>query len=153
MEQQQLNLYRTTNGFKQNHKTTRLICSNCGSAFLANRKTAKYCSNSCRSQKWAVKNKKRIITLAVPADIDEAYLNKVKQMLVNYEASPDHKESSGTTRTVQMEQFENEAAIRSYLYNAGYKDFKIPLHEQGIYYDEGLSITKLKDCWEIKITA
>lgn len=151
--QQELSLYRTTNGFKQNHKTTSLVCTNCGTRFLANRKTAKYCSNSCRPQFWMSKNNKRIITLAVPEDIDEAYLEKIKQMLVNYKSEPKLKNGNTPVRTIQVEKFENESAVRRYLFSSGFSDFKIPLHDQGIYYDEGLSITKMQDGWEIKITA
>ncbi|MDA8886854.1 hypothetical protein N9I68_04680, partial [Bacteroidia bacterium] len=62
--------------------------------FLANRKTAKFCSSSCRSQFWMAKNNKKVITISVPADIDDAYLEKIKNMLINYKPSVDAEEST-----------------------------------------------------------
>ena len=82
--QLELGMFRTTKGFRTNHKSTELVCENCNAAFLANRKNARFCSSSCRSQFWLNKNEKKVITLAVPADIDDDYLEEVKSMLLNY---------------------------------------------------------------------
>jgi glucan phosphorylase len=35
--------------------------------------------------------------------------------------------------------------------NSGFPDYKIPKHDLGIYYDDGLSITKFEDGWQVKI--
>ncbi|MFT5725301.1 MAG: hypothetical protein ACI9JN_002425, partial [Bacteroidia bacterium] len=82
--QLELGMFRTTKGFRTNHKSTELVCENCNASFLANRKNARFCSSSCRSQFWLSKNDKKVITLAVPADIDDDYLDDVKAMLLNY---------------------------------------------------------------------
>jgi hypothetical protein len=151
--QQQIALYRTTKGFKQNHKTTQLKCQNCDSAFLANRKTAKFCSSSCRSQFWMSKNDKKVITIAVPVDIDDAYLEKIKNMLVNYkkQAGSNSQDSSVQTNSNHEELFSTEKDMREFLFNAGYSDFKTPKHDHGIYYDEGLTIKKIQEGFMVKI--
>ncbi|MDB4106963.1 hypothetical protein OAD66_02975 [Bacteroidia bacterium] len=150
--QQQITLFRTTKGFQQNHKTTELKCTHCKQDFLANRKTAKFCSSSCRSQFWMAKNNKKVITISVPADIDDAYLEKIKNMLINYKPSVDAEEST-PIKTKQEESFNSEKELRDFMKQAGFSDYKIPKHDMGIYYDEGLSIKKLDDSWEVRIVA
>ena len=112
--QQQIALFRTTKGFQQNHKTTALKCTNCKQDFLANRKTAKFCSSSCRSQFWMKKNQKKVITIAVPIDIDDAYLEKIKGMLENYKASPSPESvNTSSLRSHHEEVFASEKEFKN----------------------------------------
>lgn len=148
--QQQIALYRTTKGFQQNHKTSALKCKNCSQDFLANRKTAQFCSSSCRSQFWMAKNQKKVITIAVPIDIDDAYLEKIKSMLENYKSTPNTAKHK-PLRTQQNETFETEKDVREFMTQAGLLDYKIPKHDMGIYYDEGLTIKKTEGGFHVKI--
>jgi predicted transcriptional regulator YheO len=150
--QQQMALYRTTKGFQQNHKSTALKCQNCNQEFLANRKTAKFCSSSCRSQFWMTKNKKKVITIAVPIDIDDAYLEKIKSMLENYKSTADTQEKM-PLKSHHNEMFSTEKELRAFMAQAGFTDYKIPKHDLGIYYDEGLTIKKTEAGFEVKIMA
>ena len=151
--QQQIQLFRTTKAFQQNHKVTALVCQNCEQEFLANRRTAKFCSSSCRSQFWLSKNKKKVITLAVPSDIDEAYLEKIKNMLVNYKAAGSAAEDTHVQHTYHEETFESEQDLRNFMAHAGFTDYKVPKIDQGIYYDEGLTIRKTQGGWLVKIAS
>jgi len=151
--QNELNLFRQTKGFQHNHKTTALKCTNCKQDFLANRKTAKFCSNSCRSQYWMTKNDKKVITLAVPMDIDEAYLEKIKSMLINYKSTKDSEVLHAPIQTYHEEVFQTEKELRSFMDQAGFTDYKIPKHDLGIYYDDGLTIRKFEEGWEVKIAS
>lgn len=149
--QQEMGLFRTTKSFQQNHKTSELKCQNCEQGFLANRKTAKFCSSSCRSQFWMTKNKKKVITIAVPIDIDDAYLEKIKSMLENYK--PTDVEENTPIRSHHKETFETEKDLRQFMAQNGRDDYKIPKHDMGIYYDEGLTIKKTEDGFQVKILA
>ncbi|MGB0850050.1 MAG: hypothetical protein ACPGTP_02285 [Bacteroidia bacterium] len=148
-----MNFYRTTKGFQTNHKSTALTCQNCNEDFLANRKTAKFCSSSCRSQFWMAKNQKKVITIAVPIDIDDAYLEKIKDMLANYKSGKARVKEEPVVKTRQIESFETEQELREFMTKAGYSDYKVPKHDMGIYYDEGLTIKKHEDTFEVKIVA
>ena len=148
--QQEIALFRTTKGFQQNHKTTELKCKCCKSHFLANRKTAQFCSSSCRSNFWMTKNQKKVITIAVPIDIDESYLEKIKNMLINYKTTKIVQDSTPVIRRHE-ERFNSEKDLREFMKNSGFPDYKIPKHDLGIYYDDGLSITKFEDGWQVKI--
>jgi hypothetical protein len=151
--QQQIALYRTTKGFQQNHKTSALKCKNCKQDFLANRKTAKFCSSSCRSQFWMTKNMKKVITIAVPIDIDEAFLEKIKNILINYKSENSEDSTSLPPKIMRHEQiFATEKELRGFMKNTEFDDFKIPKHDMGIYYDKGLSITKYEEGWEVKVS-
>ena len=150
--QQQIALFRTTKGFQQNHKTTALKCTNCKQDFLANRKTAKFCSSSCRSQFWMSKNQKKEITIAVPIDIDDAYLEKIKGMLENYKSTPNSINPS-SLRSHHEEIFASEKELREFMAQAGFSDYKIPKHDMGIYYDKGLTIKKTDNTFEVRISA
>ncbi|MBR9861360.1 hypothetical protein GYB22_11550 [bacterium] len=151
--QQQIPLYRTTKGFQHNHKVTALKCENCDQEFLANRKTAKFCSSSCRSQFWLSKNKKKVITIAVPADIDDAYLEKIKNMLVNYKSNVSATLEHSNPHTFHEEVFDTEQDLRSFMSQAGFTDYKVPKIDHGIYYDEGLTIRKTEEGWMVKIAS
>ena len=148
--QQEIALFRTTKGFQQNHKTTELKCKCCKSHFLANRKTAQFCSSSCRSNFWMTKNQKKVITIAVPIDIDESYLEKIKNMLINYKTNKIVQDSTPVIRRHE-ERFNSEKDLREFMKNSGFPDYKIPKHDLGIYYDDGLSITKFEDGWQVNI--
>lgn len=166
--QLELGMFRTTKGFRTNHKSTELVCENCHAPFLANRKNARFCSSSCRSQFWLNKNDKKVITLAVPADIDDEYLEEVKAMLMNYKKGDRlNLASKGDAATQQGQQksqepvslmrketmvFEEVTDLRDYLKNEGFEDYKVPKIDNGIYYDEGLSIKKVEEGWETMIS-
>lgn len=152
--QQQIQLFRTTKAFQHNHKVTALKCQHCDQEFLANRRTAKFCSSSCRSQFWLSKNKKKVITLAVPADIDDAYLEKIKTMLVNYKAAGSAAVEQSTQHTTYHEEFfGSEQELRQFMAQAGFNDYKVPKIDQGIYYDEGMTIRKTEEGWQVKIAS
>lgn len=151
--QHQMSFYRTTKSFQNNHKTTALVCQNCNEDFLANRKTAKFCSSSCRSQFWMTKNQKKVITIAVPIDIDDAYLEKVKDMLANYRSGAQNTRKAPEVKAKRIESFATEQELREFMQSVGYSDYKIPKHDMGIYYDKGLTIKKQEDCFEVKIVA
>ncbi|MCB9262487.1 MAG: hypothetical protein H6607_08950 [Flavobacteriales bacterium] len=164
--QLELGMYRTTKGFKTNHKSTELICENCESAFLANRKNARFCSSSCRSQFWLNKNDKKVITLAVPIDMDDDYLEEVKAMLLNYKkgdvitiGKPQKTESVVEQPREKISLLRKESMIfddvvdlRMYLESNGFEDYKVPKMDNGIYYDEGLTIKKIDEGWETLIS-
>ncbi len=151
--QNELALYRTTKSYQQNHKTTELKCSNCQQLFLANRKTAKYCSSSCRSQSWMTKNNKKVITIAVTLDIDDAFLEKIKHMLENYKSTEQGVEKRAPLKSHHEETFDTENEVHTFMAQVGLSDYKIPKHDMGIYYDEGLTIKKVEDRFLVKILA
>tara|TARA_B110000238_G_scaffold127036_1_gene137151 strand:+ start:314 stop:616 length:303 start_codon:yes stop_codon:yes gene_type:complete len=96
------------------------------------------------------KNQKKVITIAVPIDIDDAYLEKIKSMLENYKPTSDTTKQK-PLRTQQNETFETEKDVREFMTQAGLLDYKIPKHDMGIYYDEGLTIKKTEGGFQVKI--
>ena len=98
------------------------------------------------------KNKKKVITIAVPVDIDDAYLEKIKHMLENYKSNKDVVENT-PVRAHHEEIFDSEKELREFMSNVGVKDYKIPKHDTGIYYDEGLTIKKTENGFEVKLIA
>jgi len=96
------------------------------------------------------KNQKKVITIAVPIDIDESYLEKIKNMLINYKTTKIVQDSTPVIRRHE-ERFNSEKDLREFMKNSGFPDYKIPKHDLGIYYDDGLSITKFEDGWQVKI--
>jgi hypothetical protein len=98
------------------------------------------------------KNQKKVITIAVPIDIDDAYLEKIKGMLENYKANPDSEKTS-PLRSHHEEVFSSEKELREFMAQAGFSDYKVPKHDMGIYYDEGLTIKKNEDSFEVRISA
>jgi hypothetical protein len=99
------------------------------------------------------KNKKKVITLAVPNDIDDAYLEKIKNMLINYKAAISTTEEQVAQHTYHEESFESELELRNFMKQAGFTDYKVPKIDQGIYYDEGLTIRKTQGGWTVKIAS
>jgi hypothetical protein len=98
------------------------------------------------------KNQKKVITIAVPIDIDDAYLEKIKGMLENYKASPESVNTS-SLRSHHEEVFASEKELREFMAQAGFSDYKVPKHDMGIYYDKGLTIKKNEDSFEVRISA
>jgi len=96
------------------------------------------------------KNQKKVITIAVPIDIDESYLEKIKNMLINYKTNKIVQDSTPVIRRHE-ERFNSEKDLREFMKNSGFPDYKIPKHDLGIYYDDGFSITKFEDGWQVKI--
>ena len=99
------------------------------------------------------KNQKKVITIAVPIDIDDAYLEKVKDMLANYRSGAQNTRKAPEVKAKRIESFATEQELREFMQSVGYSDYKIPKHDMGIYYDEGLTIKKQEDCFEVKIVA
>jgi hypothetical protein len=103
------------------------------------------------------KNNKKVITIAVPIDIDDAYLEKIKLMLENYKPSDAIAEIPSTTpnpaKSYQEEVFTSEKDVITFMAKAGRNDYKIPKHDMGIYYDEGLTIKKIEDNFLVKVLA
>ena len=91
--------------------------------------------------------------MAVPSDIDEAYLEKIKAMLVNYKAAVSTTEEHVAKHTYHEETFESEQDLRSFMAQAGFTDYKVPKIDHGIYYDEGLTIRKIEGGWMVKIAS
>jgi hypothetical protein len=73
-------------------------------------------------------------------------------MLENYKASPDSERPS-PLRSHHEEVFSSEKELREFMAQAGFSDYKVPKHDMGIYYDEGLTIKKNEDSFEVRISA
>lgn len=88
--------------------------------------------------------------MAVPADIDEAFLDEIKSMLVNYKKANVAGEAAPVEEVHQSQvvTFEDAAEMRVFLQARGYTDYKLPLRDQGIYYDKGLTIKKIDNTFE-----
>lgn len=91
----------------------------------------------------------------MPIDIDEAYLDKIKDMLTNYKpvSDSDNGDYTPTQKTRRIESFSTEKELHDFMRSVGFSDYKIPKHDMGIYYDEGLTIKKHEDSFEVKIVA
>jgi len=48
--------------------------------------------------------------------------------------------------------FDQIGELRTYLREQGFEDYKVPKIDNGIYYDEGLSIKKVEEGWETLIS-
>ena len=77
---------------------------------------------------------------------------KIKNMLINYKSTADTEENAAI-RTHHEETFASEKELRAFMSQAGFTDYKIPKHDLGIYYDEGLTIKKGENDWTVKITS
>lgn len=130
-----------------NKKYKEKQCSHCGETFQANRSTAKFCGSSCRSQFWLNKNKKKMLTISVPQNIDEAFFFELNSLIEKYENLAKQKEVATNKGLVIAN---TQAEAYNYLYSIGIKDFRLPHINNGVYYSEGLSIKKIDDQFEIK---
>jgi hypothetical protein len=99
------------------------------------------------------KNNKKVITIAVPLDIYDAFLEKIKHMLENYKSTEQGVEKRAPLKSHHEETFSTEKEVRTFMAQAGLSDYKIPKHDMGIYYDEGLTIKKVEDRFLVKILA
>ncbi|MCC6720883.1 MAG: hypothetical protein IT243_01670 [Bacteroidia bacterium] len=132
------------------------VCQCCGIEFIANRNDAKYCSSSCRSRYWLGKNNQKIITLTVPADADERFIELLKARVVELKSSLNSKEKIETENKVEETQnpksekrfFETQKDTYEYLGSIGYNNSRLPLVLNGIYCDVGLTIKRTEDGWE-----
>ena len=77
-------------------------------------------------------------------------MEKIKNMLINYKTNKIVQDSTPVIRRHE-ERFNSEKDLREFMKNSGFPDYKIPKHDLGIYYDDGLSITKFEDGWQVKI--
>lgn len=130
-----------------------LGCQNCGTKFLAVRKNTKYCSNTCRSQHWMERNHMKVITLSVPENIDDAFIDYIKKLIADYSKN---NQSVLVEKSVLNElkpqeiSLENETDLHNELISRGFKEFRVPKHNLGVYYDEKFSITKLEGGFLVK---
>lgn len=147
-------IQRTTRNFKNNHKTTELTCQNCEQTFLANRRTAKFCSSSCRSQFWLRQHNKKVITLAVPEEVDDEYLDYIKSLLINYKPSATSGEEVEETfidSAKIKKTFDDRRELNGFLASHGYINCRLPERNLGIYCDGPLTIKKIDKSWEVSI--
>ena len=80
----------------------------------------------------------------MPIDIDEDYLENIKEMLMNYK--PKSIPSIKPVKTKETKVFEDCTDLDLYLRANGYSDYKIP------NYDEGLTIKKVENGWETTLS-
>lgn len=71
-------------------------------------------------------------------------------MLENYRGPKEHKQEKAV-RTVETRVFDNSKSLEVYLKMAGYHEFKVPIMDHGIFYDDGLTIKKTEGGWETNI--
>jgi hypothetical protein len=132
-----------------------LECQNCGTKFLAVRKNTKYCSSTCRSQHWMERNKMKVITLSVPEDMDDEFINKIKEMIAHYSTEskkPIHDKTNMAkepSKPIEVS-LETEEELNIELRSKGFRDFRVPKHNLGVYYDEKFSITKIEGGFNVK---
>lgn len=134
-------------------KTT---CQCCGSEFVANRNDAKFCSSSCRSRFWLGKNNQRIITLTVPADADERFIEllkaRVTELKATYNTKPTIAQNTPEVQAkIEHKLFETQKETYEYLESIGYNNSRLPLVLNGIFCDVGLTIKKTEDGWETEV--
>ena len=135
------------------------VCQCCGIEFIANRNDAKYCSSSCRSRYWLGKNNQRIITLTVPADADERFIELLKARVVELKNNlspkaykePELKAEELPVQKVEKRFFETQKDTYEYLGNIGYNNSRLPLVLNGIYCDVGLTIKRTEEGWETEV--
>ncbi|NUM31076.1 MAG: hypothetical protein HUU47_01980 [Bacteroidetes bacterium] len=136
------------------------VCKCCGIEFIANRNDAKYCSSSCRSRYWLGKNNQKIITLTVPADADERFIELLKARVVELKNSLDNKPLAFETENkfeetpipkVEKKFFETQKDTYEYLGSIGYNNSRLPLVLNGIFCDVGLTIKRTEEGWETEV--
>lgn len=136
------------------------VCQCCGIEFIANRNDAKYCSSSCRSRYWLGKNNQKIITLTVPADADERFIELLKARIVELKNTMNHKPVAEEPESkfeetqapkVEKRFFESQKDTYEYLGNIGYNNSRLPLVLNGIFCDVGLTIKRTEEGWETEV--
>ncbi len=141
---------------KHMYSKPKTTCQCCGIEFIANRNDAKYCSSSCRSRFWLGKNNQRIITLTVPADADERFIELLKARVTELKAAyltPTPVFASQPEVAVKIERkiFESQKETYQYLESLGYNNSRLPLVVNGIFCDVGLNIKKTEEGWETEV--
>jgi hypothetical protein len=140
---------------KHMYSKPKTTCQCCGIEFIANRNDAKYCSSSCRSRFWLGKNNQRIITLTVPADADDRFIELLKARVTELKATyhPTPAAINHPEVPVKMERrfFETQKDTYTYLESLGYNNSRLPLVVNGIFCDVGLNIKKTDEGWETEV--
>ncbi len=141
---------------KQMYSKPKSTCQCCGIEFMANRNDAKYCGSSCRSRFWLGKNNQRIITLTVPADADERFIELIKARvteLKNTFHSPVAAAGNTAECAAKVEHrfFETQRETYLYLESLGFNNSRLPLVVNGIFCDVGLNIKKTDQGWETEV--
>ena len=141
---------------KHMYSKPKTTCQCCGIEFIANRNDAKYCSSSCRSRFWLGKNNQRIITLTVPADADERFIELLKARVTELKAAYLTPASVSINQPeiasrVERKFFESQKETYTYLESHGYNNSRLPLVVNGIFCDVGLNIKKTEEGWETEV--
>lgn len=141
---------------KQMYSKPKSTCQCCGIEFIANRNDAKYCSSSCRSRFWLGKNNQRIITLTVPADADERFIELLKARVTELKATyltpaPVAENHPEVAAKIERRFFESQRETYQYLESLGYNNSRLPLVVNGIFCDVGLNIKKTDEGWETEV--
>ncbi len=141
---------------KQMYSKPKSTCQCCGIEFMANRNDAKYCSSSCRSRFWLGKNNQRIITLTVPADADERFIELLKARVTELKntyqtAAAVAANHSEIPVKIEHKFFESQKETYQYLESLGYNNSRLPLVVNGIFCDVGLTIKKTEEGWETEV--
>lgn len=140
---------------KQMYSRPKTTCQCCGIEFMANRNDAKYCSSSCRSRFWLGKNNQRIITLTVPADADDRFIEllkaRVTELKNSYQISAIAANQAEVVVKVEHKFFETQKETYQYLESLGYNNSRLPLVLNGIFCDVGLTIKKTEEGWETEV--
>ena len=141
---------------KQMYSKPKSTCQCCGIEFMANRNDAKYCGSSCRSRFWLGKNNQRIITLTVPADADERFIELIKARVAELKntlytpvAATAHQVECAPK--VEHKFFETQRETYVYLESLGFNNSRLPLVVNGIFCDVGLNIKKTDQGWETEV--
>lgn len=141
---------------KHMYSKPKTTCQCCGIEFIANRNDAKYCSSSCRSRFWLGKNNQRIITLTVPADADDRFIELLKARVTELKAtyltpSPVFVSQPEVAVKIERKFFESQKETYQYLESLGYNNSRLPLVVNGIFCDVGLNIKKTEEGWETEV--
>jgi hypothetical protein len=141
---------------KRMYSKPKTTCQCCGIEFIANRNDAKYCSSSCRSRFWLGKNNQRIITLTVPADADDRFIELLKARVTELKATylpvaPAAVCQPEVHARIERRLFETQKDTYTYLESIGYNNSRLPLVVNGIFCDVGLNIKKTDEGWETEV--
>jgi len=141
---------------KHMYSKPKTTCQCCGIEFIANRNDAKYCSSSCRSRFWLGKNNQRIITLTVPADADERFIELLKARVTELKATyhsvaPAVVPQNEVPAKIEKRFFESQKETYTYLESIGFNNSRLPLVVNGIFCDVGLNIKKTDEGWETEV--
>ena len=102
------------------------------------------------------KNNKRIISITVPADADDRFIELIKARVTElkntYHAAPAAEADQPEVVTrIERKFFETQKETYQYLESLGFNNSRLPLVVNGIFCDVGLTIKKTESGWEIEV--